>query len=271
MVKDNEKRDNMPKPEGSSSNEDLVYGRRPVLELFEIGRGINKLLVAKGASDSTMIKKVISMARERKIPVLEVEKIALDRMVDGANHQGIAGYVSPIEYVEIEHLIKLAEDKNEELFVVLADGVMDPQNLGSIIRTANAAGAHGVVVPARRGAQVSSTVVRASAGACIHTPVARVSNLVQAIDKFKKAGAWVVGTDIEAPKYHYESNLEGKLVVVMGNEGEGISRLVKENCDFCVKMPMLGEIGSLNVGVAWGIIAYEIVRQRLLGNKKSQG
>ena len=165
--------------------------------------------------------------------------------------------------MEVQDIIDLAKSKNEDLFVVITDGIMDPQNLGSIIRTANACGAHGVIVPLRRGAQVSSAVVRASAGAAEHTLVARTSNISQAIELLKKSGAWVIGTSLSAEKFHYDNDLTGSLAFVIGNEGKGLSRLVEERCDFTVKIPMCAEMGSLNAGVAWGIIAYESLRQRI--------
>ena len=263
-VKTDEKR---PEPDmdqiGTDSTEDIIYGRRPLIEALKGGRSFNKVLIAKGSRGSSFASELMALSKAKRVPVQEVDRIALDRAAGDVNHQGVVGYVAAISYVEVQDVIDLARSRKEDIFVVLTDGIMDPQNLGSIIRTANACGAHGVIVPMRRGAQVSSAVVRASAGAAEHTLIARTSNISQAIEVLKKEGAWVVGTSLEAEKYHYESDLTGNIAFVIGNEGRGLSRLVEERCDFTVKIPMRGEMGSLNAGVAWGVIAYEALRQRV--------
>ncbi|MEA4883563.1 MAG: 23S rRNA (guanosine(2251)-2'-O)-methyltransferase RlmB [Clostridia bacterium] len=247
------------------ADEYVIWGRRPVLEALEAGSEFNKIVVARGSADP----RIIAAARERRIPVIEADREALDRIVGqvgGGAHQGVAAYVSPILYVELDAVVAKAADRGESLFVVLLDGIEDPQNLGSIIRTADAAGAHGVVIPARRSALVSPAVVRASSGAAEHTLVARVANLSRAIDDLKKAGAWVVGTSPDAKKKYFEADLSGPIAVVVGNEGRGMSHLVSTRCDFTVSMPMAGPIASLNAGAAWAVIAYEVVRQRTAGS-----
>jgi 23S rRNA (guanosine2251-2'-O)-methyltransferase len=241
-------------------NDGRIYGRRPVLEALEAGREFNRVLIARGSAGS--LGRVVALARERGIPVQEVTKDALDRASGGGNHQGVVGFVSPLQYVDVADVVAKARGAGEDPFLVVLDGITDPQNLGSVIRTANAAGAHGVIVPARRGALVSPAVVRASAGATEYTPVARVTNLARAIDFLKEEGLWVVGTDPEAGHFYHEPDLTGPLAVVIGSEGEGISRLVREKCDLLVAIPMVGKVGSLNAGVAWGVLAYEILKQR---------
>lgn len=239
----------------------VIWGRRPVAEALEAGRDFNRIVVARGGADP----KIIAMARQRRVPVAEVDRAALDRIVreaGGGTHQGVAAYVSPINYVELDELVRRAHDAQEQLFVSVLDGIEDPQNLGSIIRTADAAGAHGVVIGSRRGSQVSPAVAAASAGAVAYTPVARVTNLTRGIQQLKQAGAWVVGTAPDADRSLFEADLTGPIAVVVGNEGRGMSRLVGEACDFTVSIPMAGRVGSLNAGVAWAVMAFEIVRQR---------
>lgn len=232
-----------------------------MMEALESGRDFNRVVVARGGADP----RIVAMARKLRVPVAEVERAALDRIVreaGGGTHQGVAAYVSPINYVELDDLVRRARDAGEELFVSVLDGIEDPQNLGSIIRTADAAGAHGVVIPSRRGSQVSPAVAAASAGAAAYTPVARVTNLTRGIEQLKQAGAWVVGTAPDADRSLFEADLTGPIAVVVGNEGKGMSRLVGEACDFTVSIPMAGRVGSLNAGVAWAVTAFEIVRQR---------
>ncbi len=239
----------------------VIWGRRPVAEALQSGRSCNRIVVARGRADS----KIVAMARERHVPVVEVEGAALDRMVreaGGGVHQGVAAYVAPIDYIGLDEVVRRARDAGEDLFVSVLDGIEDPQNLGSIIRTANAAGSHGIVIPSRRGSQVSPAVVAASAGAAAYTPVARVTNLTRGLEQLKEAGAWVVGTAPNADRNLFEADLTGPIAVVVGNEGAGMSRLVAETCDFMVSIPMAGRVGSLNAGVAWAVMAFEIVRQR---------
>lgn len=246
------------KPE-EEENEDLIMGRNPVAEAIKSGREINKLIIFKDAEGS--IKKIIGEAKERKIPIHYVDKISIDRITDGGMHQGIAAYVSPYAYCELEDIIERAAQKGEDLFLVILDGIEDPHNFGAIIRTANAAGAHGIIIPKRRSASITGTVVKASAGAVEYTPVARVSNIAQTIEKIKAMGVWVGAVDALGETY-YKANLKGKLALVIGGEGEGISKLVGERCDFKVSIPMTGEITSLNASNAAAVVMYEVYRQR---------
>lgn len=250
-------------------DEYIIWGRQPVMEALESGREFNKIFVARGGADG----RIVAEARERRIPVVEVGRSALDRMTasegdPSAVHQGVVAHLSPILYVELDDLVAAAEARKEDLFVVVLDGITDPQNLGSIIRTANAAGAHGVVIPARRSSQVSPVAVKASAGAVAHTPVARVGNLTQTINRLKEKGVWVAGATADADKHFFDADLTGPIAVVVGSEGKGMSRLVEESVDFTVSIPMAGEVSSLNAGVAWAVIAFEIVRQRMAQGKR---
>jgi 23S rRNA (guanosine2251-2'-O)-methyltransferase len=244
-------------------DEYIIWGRRPVMEALESGREFNKIFVARGAVDGRML----AAARERRIPVVEMGRSALDRMTADEQgvapvHQGVVAHLSPILYAELDDLVETAKARGEDLFVAVLDGISDPQNLGSIIRTANAAGAHGVVIPTRRSSQVSPIVVKASAGAVAHTPVARVGNIAQTIERLKQSGVWVVGAASDADKRFYDADFTGPIAVVVGSEGKGMSRLVGELVDFTVSIPMAGDVSSLNAGVAWAVIAFEIARQR---------
>ena len=228
--------------------DDQVEGRNSVLELLESGRDINK---------------IIAIAKERKIIIVEKDKKQMDEMAQQENYQGVIAIVPPFEYVEVDDILKIAEEKNEEPFILILDGIEDPHNLGSIIRTAETAGVHGIIIPKRRAAAVNSTVNKASAGAVEHMPIARVTNISETIEKLKRSGLWICGTDVNTNKYYYNQDLTGPLGIVIGNEGNGISDKVKKNCDFTVKIPMKGKIQSLNAAVSTGIVVYEAVKQRL--------
>ena len=230
---------------------DQIEGRNSVLELLESGKDINKIFVTKGEKHGS-IHKIIAKARERKIIIVEKDKRQMEEMAQTQNYQGVIAIVPPFEYCEIE-----------EPFILILDGIEDPHNLGSIIRTAETAGVHGIIIPKRRAALVNATVNKASAGAVEHMKIARVTNITDSIEKLKKEGLWICGTDINANKYYYEQDLTGALGIVIGNEGNGISEKVKKNCDFLVKIPMKGKITSLNASVSAGIIMYESVEQRL--------
>ncbi len=245
--------------------EDIIYGRNPILEAVNAGHEINKLLVLEGSKDKNL-QKVINAARDKKILIQFVERKLMDKISEGENHQGVIAYVSPYRYYELEELIQLAKEKNEEPLLIICDEITDPHNLGSIIRTANAVGAHGVIIPKRRSAAINQTVVKTSCGAVEYVPVARVTNITQSIKQLQNLGIWVVGTDMDAPLY-YEANLTGNIAIVIGNEGEGISRLVKESCDLMVSLPMLGQVSSLNAAVAGSIVMYEAIRQRQIKKK----
>ncbi len=241
--------------------DDQVEGRNSVIELLESGRDINKIFVQAGEKHGS-INKIIAMAKERKVLIAEISKEKINQMAQNENHQGVIAIVPPFDYVSVEDILEEAKNKNEEPFVLILDGIEDPHNLGSIIRTAETAGVHGVIIPKGRAASVNSTVNKVSAGAVEHMKVARVNNLVETINYLKKNDLWICGTDGDAKTYYYDQNLKGPLAIIIGSEGFGMSRLVKENCDFLVKIPMKGKITSLNASVSAGIVIYEVLKQR---------
>lgn len=247
--------------------DDQIEGRNSVLELLESGKDINKIYVIRGEKHGS-INKILGIAKERKIIVVEKDKRQMDEMAQEENYQGVIAIVPPFEYVEISDILDLAKEKNEDPFVLILDGIEDPHNLGSIIRTAETAGVHGIIIPKRRAASVNSTVNKTSAGAVEHMKIARVTNISDSIEELKKAGLWICGTDISAEKYYYNQDLTGPLGIVIGNEGKGISDKVKKICDFNVKIPMRGKITSLNASVSTGIIVYEAVKQRIAEIRK---
>ncbi len=247
--------------------DDQVEGRNSVLELLESGKDINKIFVTKGERHGS-INKIVAIAREKKVIIVEKDKRQMDEMAQNENYQGVIAIVPPFEYCEIEDILDVAREKNEDPFVLILDGIEDPHNLGSIIRTAETAGVHGIIIPKRRAVGVNSTVNKVSAGAVEHMKIARVTNISDSIDKLKDAGLWICGTDINTEKYHYNQDLTGPLGIVIGNEGSGISDKVKKNCDFLVKIPMKGKVTSLNASVSAGIVIYESVKQRLIKEEK---
>ena len=247
--------------------DDQIEGRNSVLELLESGKDINKIYVTRGEKHGS-INKILGIAKERRIIVVEKDKRQMDEMAQEDNYQGVIAIVPPLEYVEIQDNLQNAAEKNEDPFVLILDGIEDPHNLGSIIRTAETAGVHGIIIPKRRAVSVNSTVNKASAGAVEHMKIARVTNITDAIDELKRVGLWICGTDINAEKYYYNQDLTGPLGIVIGNEGKGISEKVKKNCDFNVKIPMKGKITSLNASVSTGIIVYESVKQRIAQSAK---
>lgn len=242
--------------------EDKIYGTNPVLEALSSGREIDKILILDGARHSR-ISRITAMAKEKGIAYRFVSKQSLDRLCEGENHQGVVAYAAAHAYADVEDILNIAREKGEPPFVIIAENLSDPHNLGSIIRTANAAGAHGVIIPKNRSVGLNSTVSKVSAGAVEYTPVARVSNIASTVEKLKKEGLWIVGTAVEGNMTHYDCDLTGALGIVIGSEGEGMSRIVREKCDFLVKIPMIGEIESLNAAVAAGVLVYEALRQRL--------
>ncbi|MCI8444200.1 MAG: 23S rRNA (guanosine(2251)-2'-O)-methyltransferase RlmB [Clostridia bacterium] len=242
--------------------EDQVEGRNSVLELLESGKDINKIFVTKGEKHGS-IHKIIAIAKEKRVIVVEKDKRQMEEMAQTRNYQGVIAIVPPFEYCQIEDILEVAKNKKEDPFVLLLDGIEDPHNLGSIIRTAETAGVHGIIIPKRRAACVNSTVNKVSAGAVEHMKVARVTNLTDAMEKLKKEGLWICGTDIQTDTYYYHQDLTGALGIVIGNEGSGMSQKVRKNCDFLVKIPMKGKVTSLNASVSTGIIVYEAVKQRL--------
>jgi len=238
----------------------VVFGRNAVIELLKGDRDIDRLLVSK-ASDRN--GDIISLAKKKKIVISQVEKQKLDELTEKGNHQGVAALVSEINYAEVEDILSLARAKGEPPFVIILDEITDPHNLGAIMRTACSAGCHGIIMPKRRSCPVNGTVAKVAAGAAEHLPVARVSNLATAVEALKKEGLWIVGTDMHGDRNHFEADLTGPLGIVMGSEGEGMSRLMTEKCDFLVKIPMPGPTESLNVSVATGVITFEALRQRM--------
>ncbi len=243
--------------------QDQVEGRNSVLELLESGKDINKIFIEKGERQGS-INKIIAIAKERKIVITEVDKTKFNTMVQTKNAQGVIAVVPPFDYCDIYDIIALAEEKKESPFILILDGIEDPHNLGSIIRTAETAGVHGIIIPKRRAASVNSTVNKVSAGAVEHMKIARVNNINDAINTLKKEGIWICGTDMDTNKHYYNQDLTGPLAIVIGSEGNGMSRLVKENCDFLIKIPMKGKISSLNASVSAGIVVYEAVKQRII-------
>lgn len=250
-------------------NEDIIYGRNSVIEALTSNHTMDKILIQEGLRHS-QIGKIRNLAKERGIVYQFVDKRKLDRMTDGENHQGVAALAAAHKYAELSDILATAKANGEAPFILIADGITDPHNLGSIIRTADAAGAHGVVIPKNRSVSLNSVVAKVSAGAIEHMPVARVTNIAQTLELLKKEGLWIAGTALEAEQYCFESDLTGPLGIVIGSEGEGMSRLVREHCDFLVKIPMLGKTESLNASVAAGVLLYEAVRQRnkMTGDKK---
>ena len=241
--------------------DDQVEGRNSVLELLESGKDINKIFITKGEKHGS-INKIISKAKENGIIIVEKDKNQMRQMAQNENYQGVIAIVPPYEYCEIEDILEEAKLKKEEPFILILDGIEDPHNLGSIIRTAETAGIHGIIIPKRRAASVNSTVNKVSAGAVQHMKIARVTNISDSIKKLKEAGLWICGTDINTNTYYNQQDLTGPLGIVIGNEGSGISEKVKKNCDFLIKIPMKGKVNSLNASVSAGIVIYETLRQR---------
>ena len=241
--------------------QDQIEGRNAVLELLETGKDINKIFIANGEKHGS-INKIISIAKERKVVIVEVDRAKLNKMAMTENHQGVIAIVPPFDYCEVEDIIEDAKKLQEEPFILILDGIEDPHNLGSIIRTAETAGVHGIIIPKRRSATVNSTVYKVSAGAVEHMKIARVNNLNETIKYLKDNDIWICGTDMDAKNYYYNEKFDGPIAIVIGSEGFGMSRLVKENCDFLVKIPMKGKITSLNASVSAGIVMYEVVKQR---------
>ncbi len=257
------KKDNRRSEEREKRNfDDQVEGRKSVLELLESEKDINKIYVTRGEKQGS-INKIIGRAKGKGIVLVEVDKSKLDEMSQTGNHQGVIAIVPPFEYCEIEDILEEAKNKNEKPFILILDGIEDPHNLGAIIRTAETAGVHGVIIPKRRAASVNSTVNKVSAGAVEHMKIARVNNINDTIQFLKDNGLWIIGTDGKAENYYYEQDLTGPIALVIGSEGYGMNRLVSENCDILVKIPMMGKITSLNASVSAGIVTYEIVKQRI--------
>lgn len=243
-------------------NEALIEGRNPVTEALRAGKEIDKLYIQDGLSDGAIMT-IKREAKKRGVYIKYADKNRLDEMSETGHHQGVIAYAAAFKYAEMDDLFEKAAKAGEEPFFILLDGIEDPHNLGAIIRTANLAGAHGVIIPKNRAVGLTGTVMRASAGALNYTPVVRVTNLVNTIEELKKRGMWFVCADMEGTLM-YELNLKGSIGLVIGNEGSGAGRLVKEKCDMLAGIPMKGDIDSLNASVAAGVLSYEIVRQRMV-------
>lgn len=238
-----------------------IEGRNAIIEAYRSGKPIDKIFILDGCQDGPIMT-IKREAKKHDTLIKFVTKERLDQMSETGKHQGVIAYAAAYEYAEIEDMIALAEEKNEPLFLFILDNIEDPHNLGAIIRTANLAGAHGVIIPKNRAVGLTATVARTSAGALNYTPVAKVTNIAKTIEDLKKKGLWFVCADMGGTQM-YQLNLTGPIGLVIGNEGDGVSRLVKEKCDMVASIPMKGNIDSLNASVAAGVLAYEIVRQRL--------
>ncbi|MGC4378163.1 23S rRNA (guanosine(2251)-2'-O)-methyltransferase RlmB [Fictibacillus sp. Mic-4] len=238
-----------------------VAGRNPVLEVLRSGRDINKIMIGEG-SQKGPIHQVIKLAKEKNVLVQHVPKQKLDQLSDGANHQGVMAFVASYEYADMEDLFKKAEERGEEPFFILLDEIEDPHNLGSILRTADAVGAHGIIIPKRRAVGLTAAVAKASTGAIEYVPVVRVTNMVQTMKELKERGLWFVGADMKGNEDYREANFNMPLGLVIGSEGKGIGRLVKDTCDFLIRLPMRGKVTSLNASVAAGLLLYEVYRKR---------
>ena len=241
---------------------DFVFGRHAVVEALQTPDRVNRVFIQEGTSGRDAAK-VIELAREKSIQVQTVPKTKIEDLVGNAVHQGLVASIAAYEYADLEDVFKKAEEKGEDPFIVILDGVEDPHNLGSILRTADATGVHGIIIPKRRSASLTATVAKASTGAIEHVPVVRVTNLTQTIEQLKARGIWVFGTDMNGTDYR-KWNTRGPLAIVMGNEGKGVSRIVKESVDEMVTIPMVGHVQSLNASVASALMMYEVFRNRSL-------
>lgn len=250
--------DAAPKP----MREDLIEGRNAVIEALKSDRTIEQIFVAKGDVEGS-INVVLGLAKDNGIVVKEVDRKKLDQMSETGSHQGVIAIVTPYKYFSVDNILDYAESKGEKPFIIILDEIEDPHNFGSIIRTAEVCGAHGIIIPKRRNVGVTPTVYKSSAGAVEHMRIAKVTNLNNTIDELKEKGVWIYGADMEGENYCFDVNFDGAAAIVVGSEGRGISRLTKEKCDVLIKIPMVGNITSLNASVAGGIMMYEILKQRI--------
>lgn len=242
--------------------DDIIEGRNPVLELLESEKDINKIFIQLGEKNGS-INKIIAKAREKRIVIVEVKKSKLDEISETKNHQGVIAIVPPFEYCDVYDILEYAKEKEEKPFILILDGIEDPHNLGSIIRTGETAGVHGIIIPKRRSVAVNATVAKTSAGAVEHVKVARVSNINDTIKYLKENNVWIYGTDGQAKTMYYNQDFRDGVAIIIGSEGFGMSDLVRKNCDGLLKIPMKGKINSLNASVSAGIVMYEIVKQRI--------
>lgn len=239
---------------------DKIIGRNPVMEAIKSGREIDKIIVKKGEIEGSLLP-LIKKAKNAGIPVIEADRQKLDSLSEGGNHQGVIAYAAMHSYAEVKDILAAAREKGRAPFIIILDKITDPHNFGSILRTANCAGADGVIIPKRSSVGLSEVVAKTSAGAIEYVPVAKVTNIAQTIEALKKEGLWIAGAEAGGDVM-YKTDLTGAIALVIGSEGEGISRLVKEKCDFLVEIPMFGDVNSLNASVAAAVLMYEIVRQR---------
>ena len=239
-----------------------IEGRNAVIELLKSDKTVNKIMIQRGERQGS-INEIIKLAKQKRIVVTEVDKTKLDQMSETKHHQGVIAFVAPIKYKDIDDIFALAEEKGEAPFILIADEIEDPHNLGALIRSAECAGCHGVIIPKRRAVAVTEVVVKTSVGAVEYVPVVRVNNINETIRELKDRGVWIVGTDGSAKTLYYDQDLTGSIAVIIGSEGRGMSKLTMENCDFLVKIPMMGKITSLNASVSGGIVLFEALKQRL--------
>lgn len=242
-------------------SQEFIYGKNPVIEALKAGHSINKIWIGEGSQKGQMTK-IIQMAKENGVLVQNAPKRKLDQLVDTDNHQGVVASIAAYEYAEVEDLFQLAKERGEEPFILILDEVEDPHNLGSILRTADAVGAHGVIIPKRRAVGLTQTVAKASTGAIEYVPVVRVTNIARTMDDLKTKGIWFAGTDAKGTDDYRRASFDMPIGLVIGSEGKGISRLVKEKCDFLVSIPMVGQVTSLNASVAASLLMYEVFRRR---------
>ncbi|HAA89238.1 MAG TPA: 23S rRNA (guanosine(2251)-2'-O)-methyltransferase RlmB [Peptococcaceae bacterium] len=248
--------------------EDLIWGRNPVLEALKAGTPVNKVIMARGTRGS--MRQILELARQRGVPVQVVEKKVLDALVPGGKHQGVAASTSPKPYVPVEEIFQVAKERQEDPLILALAGWEDPQNFGGVLRSAEATGVHGVIIPAHRAVPLTGAVARVSAGAVEYVPVSRVTNLKHTLLKLKEVGLWVVGADPKAELCYFDADLTGPLVLVVGGEGKGMSPSLTRVCDLLVRIPMCGKINSLNAAVAASLILYEVLRQRLKKGRRSE-
>lgn len=242
--------------------EDIIEGRNAVIETLKGDRTIEHILIAKGDTEGS-INVVLGLAKEKNIVVKEVDRRKLDSISETGAHQGVIAIVTPYNYYQVDEILEYAESKGEKPFVVILDEIEDPHNFGSIIRTAEVCGVHGIIIPKRRNVGVTPTVYKSSAGAVEHIRIAKVTNINSVIDELKEKGIWVYGADMDGEEYSFETNFDGAVAIIIGSEGKGISKLTKDKCDKLVKIPMQGKINSLNASVAGGIMMYEVLKKRI--------
>lgn len=266
-IKSKGKDNNFNKAITVEAREDIIEGRNAVIEALRSDRTIEQILIANG-DISGSVNVILGLAKEKNVVVKYVDRRKLDQMSETGAHQGVVAQVTPYKYFEVEDILKYAEDKGENPFIVILDEIEDPHNFGSIIRTAETCGAHGIIIPKRRNVGVTPTVYKTSAGAIEYMKIAKVTNLNSTIDKLKEKGVWVYGADMAGEDFCFEANLSGPVALIIGSEGKGILKLTKEKCDALIKIPMVGKISSLNASVAGGILMYEILKQKIKCDKK---